>query len=105
LPSKANGGLRPRTELTAPERHWSSLLAISFYTYFGTSLLAPTASFVLPRDPSGRSLIRGSIAGSLGMIVEVMVWLSLVSRAVPRESLQTMKGTVLVALGNTGIHG
>lgn len=81
---------------------WSSLLAISFYTYFGTSLLAPTASFVLPRDPSGRSLIRGSIAGSLGMVVVVMVWLSLVSRALPRESLQTMKGTVLVALGNTG---
>lgn len=81
---------------------WSSLLAISFYTYFGSSLLAPAASFVLHRDPSGRSLMRGSIAGSLGMIGVVMVWLSLVSRALPRENLLAMKGTVLVALGSTG---
>ena len=35
-----------------------------------------TANFVLPRDPAGASLIRGSIAGSLGMIGVVMVWLA-----------------------------
>ena len=81
---------------------WSSLLAISFYTYFGSSLLAPAASFVLPRDPAGGSLIRGSIAGSLGMIAVVMVWLALVCRVVPRQSLEGMKGTVLVALGGSG---
>jgi len=38
--------------------NWSSLLAISFYTYFGPSLLAPTASFVLQQDRTGRSMIR-----------------------------------------------
>lgn len=82
--------------------NWSSLLAISFYTYFGPSLLAPTASFVLQQDRTGRSMIRGSIAGSLGLIGVVMVWLGLISRALPRQNLLTMKGTVLVALGNTG---
>ncbi len=81
---------------------WSSLLAISFYTYFGPSLLATAASFVLPRDRAGGSLIRGSVAGSLGMIALVMVWLTVVCQVVPRQSLEGMKGTVLVALGGTG---
>lgn len=81
---------------------WSSLLAISFYTFFGASLLAPAASFVLPRDPGGSSFIRGSIAGALAMVAVVGGWLILVSQVVPRQILQSLKGTVLVALGGTG---
>lgn len=81
---------------------WSSLLAISFYTYFGASLLAPAASFVLPRDPSGASFIKGSITGGLAMMAVVIGWLILVSQVVPRQILQGLKGTVLVALGGTG---
>jgi len=81
---------------------WSSLLAISLYTYFGASLLASASSFVLPRDPSGKSFIRGSIAGSLAMMIVVICWLILVSQVVPRQILQGLKGTVLVSLGGTG---
>lgn len=81
---------------------WSSLLAVSLYSYFGPSFLAPAASFVLPRDPSGTSLIRGSIAGNLAMIMMVSLWLALVSQVLPRQSLQGATGTVLVALGATG---
>jgi len=81
---------------------WSSLIAISFYTYFGASLLAPAASFVLPRDPSGASFIKGSVAGGLAMIAVVIGWLILVSQVVPRQSLQGLNGTVLVPLEGTG---
>jgi hypothetical protein len=81
---------------------WSSLIAISFYTYFGTSILAPAASFVLPRDPSGASFIRGSVTGALAMIAMVIGWLILVSQVVPRQSLQGLNGTVLVPLEGTG---
>lgn len=78
---------------------WASVIAISFYTFFGASLLAPTAAFVLPRDASGQAFIRGSIAGSVGLIVLVMAWLGLVSSVLPRQELINMSGTVLVALG------
>jgi hypothetical protein len=81
---------------------WSSLVAISFYTFFGVSLLAPSAIFVLPRDPSGATFIRGTIAGALAMMAVVIGWLILVSQVVPRQILQGLKGTVLVSLGGTG---
>lgn len=81
---------------------WSSLLAIGFYSYFGPSFLAPAACFVLPRDPGGTSLIRGSVVGNLAMIAMVTMWLVLVSEVLPRQALQGAKGTVLVPLGSSG---
>jgi hypothetical protein len=61
-------------------------------------MVSQVARSVLPRDPSGGALIRGSAAGFGIMTLILVVWVIAVSNAVAADVLASTSGTVLVPL-------
>lgn len=66
--------------------------------YFGHVYVVHCARVVLPRDPSARSLIRGSMAGTAFLIVLLAAWVLAVGGAVPPQALAGQAGTALTPL-------
>lgn len=66
--------------------------------YFGHVYVVHCARIVLPRDPSARSLIRGSMAGTAFLIVLLAFWVLAIGGAVAPETLATQTGTTLTPL-------
>src|SRR5262249_5225392 len=66
--------------------------------YTGQILIIQCANVVRHRDPSGRSLIRGSVAGTVCLIVLFTVWLLAVSGTIAPEALGRQAGTVITPL-------
>jgi hypothetical protein len=66
--------------------------------YIGHVYLIQCAKIVLPRDPSARSLVRGSVAGTLVLVGIFSVWVLAVNGVVPAERLARETGTALPAL-------
>jgi hypothetical protein len=66
--------------------------------YFGQVYVSQSALKVLPRDPGGRSLLWGSIAATLCMMVLGCLWVLAVNGAVPPGTLAGQAGTALVPL-------
>lgn len=68
--------------------------------YYGHSAIPFCAKLALPRDPGGRELIRGCIAGTLCAIVLQALFLIAVSAALPPDALLGASETALGPLGD-----
>jgi amino acid permease len=68
--------------------------------YFGHVSVSNGAHFVLQRDPSGRSLLRGCAAAQGTTIVLYSLWVLAVGGAIPAEILLAERGTVLGPLAD-----
>ncbi len=66
--------------------------------YFGHVYVVHCARIVLPRDPSARSLIRGSIAGTAILIVLLAIWVLAIGGALAPQALAGQAGTALTPL-------
>ncbi|MGH3146353.1 MAG: hypothetical protein ACRDTR_11195, partial [Rubrobacter sp.] len=77
---------------------WQPVLGVMLIMYFGHVPLNQCAKTVLHRDPSGRSLLRGSVAGIACLTVLIGVWLVAVNGAVAPQQLAEQTGTALVPL-------
>ncbi len=99
----ALGHFRPANLLISDGRFlelslWQSVLGVMLYMYIGQVPLNQCARIVLHRDPSGRGLLRGSVAGTVCLTVLIGVWLVAVNGAVAPQQLAGQKGTALVPL-------
>ncbi|HYY89009.1 MAG TPA: hypothetical protein VFA49_09455 [Chloroflexota bacterium] len=75
-----------------------ALLGVLLTAYYGQLMVSQVGRAVLPRDPSGRALIRGS-AAAFGVMTGIFVlWVLAVSNAVAPQVLANTSGTVLVPL-------
>lgn len=94
------------TRMNVPLLHGQPLdvaiLGLIFGTILGAYAAHPSvgisAKFVLPRDPSGRSLIWGVAAAQVVAIVFYCVWVLAVNGAVAPEILAEETGTALIPL-------
>jgi len=68
--------------------------------YFGHVYVVHCARVVLPRDPSARSLIRGSMVGTAFLIVLLAIWVLAIGGAVAPQALVGQAGTALTPLAN-----
>jgi amino acid permease len=73
----------------------ASVLGGILVGFQGSSRVPHCAKMLLPRDPSGRSLIWGSIAGTIATLVFFMFWVVAVNGTVPASELMDRKGTAL----------
>ncbi|MBU1879313.1 MAG: hypothetical protein KJ734_10220 [Chloroflexi bacterium] len=83
----------------------ASILQLVFGTvlmaYFGHLSISNCAQVVTRRDPSGRSLIWGSMAAQAVAIVLYSIWVLVVNGAIAPQELAAQTGTVLVPLAAT----
>lgn len=77
---------------------WQPVLGVILIMYFGHVPLNQCARTVLQHDPSGRSLIWGSVAGTAGLTALIGTWLVAVNGAVAPQQLAGQTGTALVPL-------
>jgi hypothetical protein len=66
--------------------------------YIGHVYLVQCAKIVLPRDPSARSLIQGSVAGTAALTAVFILWILAVNGAVDATILAGERGTALAPL-------
>jgi hypothetical protein len=66
--------------------------------YFGHVYVIHCAKVVLPRDPSGRSLIRGSVAGTACLTALLAIWVVAIGGAISPQALARQAGTALTPL-------
>jgi hypothetical protein len=66
--------------------------------YIGHVYIIQCAKIVLPRDPSARSLIRGSVAGTAVLVAIFIVWVLVVNGVVDADTLARETGTALTPL-------
>ncbi len=66
--------------------------------YFGEAFVVQCAKVVLPRDPSGRSLIWGSLAGLAGIAAFLVVWILIINGSLASEMLVGQTVTVATPL-------
>ncbi|PON15532.1 hypothetical protein C2W62_23325 [Candidatus Entotheonella serta] len=80
----------------------ASLLQVIFgmvlMLYLGHVYLLQCAKVVLPRDPSSRALIRGSVAGTGSVIALLILWVWALNGAIAQEDLINEAGTVITPL-------
>jgi hypothetical protein len=74
------------------------VIGVVVMLYIGHVYVIQCAKIVLPRDPSARSLIRGSVAGTATMIVLFIVWMLAVNGVVSADRLVREAGTALPPL-------
>lgn len=70
-------------------------------SYFGHTTVAAGARTMLERDPGGRSIIRGSAAAMLVVILVYAGWTLVILGAVDADRLEAETGTALVPLAET----
>jgi hypothetical protein len=74
------------------------VFGIVIQSYLGHTYLTQCAKMVLPRDPGAGSLLWGTAAASVGMIVLLCGWVLVVNGAVVPSVLSHQSGTVLMSL-------
>ena len=74
------------------------VLGIAIGSYLAHAYLTQCAKVVLPRDPGGRSLIRGTTAASIATTVLLCGWVLVVNGAVKPLVLAAQTATVLTPL-------
>ncbi len=77
---------------------FENTIGIILMGYFAQAFVVQCAKVVLPRDPSGRSLIWGSIAGLTGIAAVLSVWILIINGSLPPETLAGQKVTVVTSL-------
>jgi hypothetical protein len=87
----------------------SSVLAlifgVSILALFGHTSTANSASLVLSRDPSGKSLMQGCMAAVGMATVLYVVWIFVVNGAIPHDELAGIRGTAIVPLATVAGPG
>lgn len=78
-----------------------TLLGVLLTAFYGHIFVSQVARVVLPRDPSGRALIGGSVAAFAILTVIFVLWVLAVSGAVAPQVLASASGTVLIPLATT----
>jgi amino acid permease len=82
----------------------SSGLGLAFGVVLGVYArhisVGSAAKLVLPRDPSGRSLLRGSVAGLAGAAALSCLWVVAVNGALPPATLVGERGTAVAPLAD-----
>jgi amino acid permease len=74
------------------------VLGVVLMLYIGHVYVIQCAKIVLPRDPSARSLIRGSAAGTAVLTAIFVLWVLAVNGVVDAEKLAGEAGTALTPL-------
>ncbi len=74
------------------------VLGVTLMLYFGHVYVGECGKLVLPRDPSAKSLIWGSIAGTAFLTVLFCIWILAVNGAVSPDLLARETGTALKPL-------
>jgi hypothetical protein len=74
------------------------VVGVVMMLYIGHVYVVQCARIVLPRDPSARALIQGSVAGTLVLTAIFAVWVLLVNGAVDPGQLAGEAGTALAPL-------
>ena len=74
------------------------VFGVSLMLYFGHVYVGECAKLVLPKDRSGSSLIRGSIAGTVILTLLFCIWILAVNGAIAPSLLARQSGTVLEPL-------
>ncbi len=85
-------------ELAFDASHIKLVFGVVLVSYFGHLSVSNCAKTVLERDPSGRSLKKGTVAAMLVAIVIYSVWTISVAGAVGSEALAGQNGTALIPL-------
>src|SRR5262249_37569599 len=75
-----------------------NVLGVVLMGYIAEAFVVQCAKAVLPRDPSGRSLIRGSITALAAIALLLCVWVAVINGSVPARALADQPGTVFVPL-------
>lgn len=78
----------------------SLAFGVVFTAYFGHTTVASGARTVLRRDPSGRSLISGSVAAQVSAMLLYILWVLAINGATPAELLANQTGTALTPLAD-----
>jgi hypothetical protein len=80
----------------------SSILGLVFgvvlASYYGHLSVSYTAKTVLKREPSGRSLVLGAMAGMLAAVVLYSLWVLSINSAIPAQVMAAQAGTSLAPL-------
>ena len=71
---------------------------VIFLAYFGHTSTANTAKVVLRADPSGRSLLTGSVAAMVVVVALLALGVVAINGAVPRDRLASETGTAFAPL-------
>ena len=74
------------------------VFGVSLMLYFGHVYVGECAKLVLPKDRSGSSLIKGSIAGTIILTLLFCIWILAVNGAIAPSLLAIQSGTVLEPL-------
>ena len=74
------------------------VFGVSLMLYFGHVYVGECAKLVLPKDCSGSSLIKGSIAGTVILTILFCIWILAVNGAIAPSLLAIQTGTVLEPL-------
>ena len=78
--------------------HIKLVFGVVLVSYFGHLSVSNCAKTVLEKDPTGRSLKKGTVAAMLVAILIYIVWTISVAGAVGREGLEGQNGTALIPL-------
>jgi hypothetical protein len=73
--------------------------------YYAECLVVQCAKAALPRDPSGRSLVWGCVAGVAALTALLVVWVLVVAGSVPPEVMAGERSTALVPLARVAGPG
>jgi hypothetical protein len=77
---------------------FESTVGVVLMVYFCEGFVVQCAKVVLPRDPSGRSLIGGSVAGLAAIAALLSAWILVVNGSLPPAVLAGQAGTVVEPL-------
>ncbi|MFQ5657209.1 MAG: hypothetical protein ACE5G5_06685 [Candidatus Methylomirabilales bacterium] len=74
------------------------VVGVILLLYFGHVYVIHCAKVVLPRDPSGRSLIRGSVTGTACLTAIMAIWVVAIGGAIAPQVLASQAGTAITPL-------
>ena len=74
------------------------IFGVILLLYFGHLHVVHCAKVVLPRDPSARSLIQGSVAGTVCLTALLAIWVLAIGGAIAPQVLASQAGTALTPL-------
>jgi hypothetical protein len=74
------------------------VFGVTIMLYIGHVYVIQCAKIVLPRDPSARSLIQGSVAGTAFLTLLFVIWVLAINGALAPQALAGQAGTALTPL-------
>jgi hypothetical protein len=79
---------------------FENTVGVVLMVFFSEAFVVQCAKAVLPRDPSGRSLIWGSVLGLGGIALALACWIFAVDAVVPTDELARETATVISPLAS-----